>query len=65
MTYEITPTRSVSPPPHDGGPELEQCSAEDADMFGVYFRNEDGLAQWVADFVNYDDAVKFKEMKEL
>ena len=46
------------------GQHVEACSMEHASMFAVYFRGEDGLAQWVADFASHDDAVKFKEMKE-
>ena len=63
MTYEVTPVRTVSHPKFDAT-EVEHCTAEDAEMFSVYFRGEDGLAEWVADFVSHDDAVKFKEMKE-
>lgn len=63
MTYEVTPVRTVSHPKFDAT-EVEQCPAEDAEMFSVYFRGEDGLAEWIADFLSHDDAVKFKEMKE-
>ena len=34
------------------------------DTVRIDFRGEDGLAEWVADFVSHDDAVKFKEMNE-
>ena len=60
MTYEVTPVRAQ----HIDPMHVEECSTEDAEMFGVYFRGEDGLAQWVADFVNHDDAIGFKAMKE-
>lgn len=54
--------------------ELEECVMDDEDVrrpsehevpqfFGVYFRPTHGVLQWVADFNNKDDAVKFAAFK--
>lgn len=49
MSTEIRPVRKV-----DGA--MEWCEPHEAEVFGVYVRDTDGLAQWVADCATRDDA---------
>ena len=58
--YELRPVRLVA----NTETTMEACRFIEATMFGVYHIAENGFADWVADFRIYEDAIKFRELKE-
>jgi predicted nucleic acid-binding protein len=43
---------------------IEIVRNDEADFFGVYEVQKDGTEQWIADFMDFDDAVMFASAKE-
>lgn len=63
MSYELVP--SVVDLHEDGSSSVRRPEPEEEpEMYSVFVRYTDQCAHWVADFVDYDDAVKFLEMKK-
>ncbi len=63
MSYELQP--SVIRFNEDGSEYVTRPEPEEEpDMYSVYCRYTDQCAHWMADFADYDDAVKFLEMKK-
>ena len=63
MSYELQP--SYLDTDERGYEIVRPCpSGLEPEMYSVYFRFTDQCAHWIADFLNYDDAVKFMEMKK-
>ncbi len=63
MPFELVP--SVIDLLEDGGESVRRPEPEEEpEMYSIFYRYTDQCAHWVADFYDYDDAVKFLEMKK-